>query len=212
MAPFWWSGTLSPQAEALLTQHIAQSGLSKQDVHLCQWSVYSKIHRDHPLSFALFSNLLDKLIKPIQTNLIREDDRKIFWEGAKNILPSCFNIIRKLRKKTSNEKNTMKQLIDVLGVLSKVMNLDPPSVCDLLPAHDYKWLQNRPEGVYADVRKMLEDAVSQGANDWFNYILENNTCMEDTDDGKLRYLIKIIQLVRSDLQKAIEFYDKSFQE
>lgn len=203
---------LSVQAESLLTQHVAQSGLSKNDVALAQWSVYTKIHRDHPLSFSLFTNLLDKLIKPMQLKEVYEEDQRIFWEGAKNLFPSCFNIIRKLRKKTLNEKITMKQVLDILKVISKIVNLNPPENFNLFPFNDYKWFPDKKDGPHSDILGVLNSAIVQGANDWFNYILETNNCIEDSNEGKLRQLIKIIQLVRIDLQKAVEYYDKSFQE
>ncbi|KAJ8919011.1 hypothetical protein NQ315_016916 [Exocentrus adspersus] len=48
VAPHWWCGTFSPHGEQLLTQHIAQSGLSPSEVALCQWCVFSGIHQNHP--------------------------------------------------------------------------------------------------------------------------------------------------------------------
>lgn len=98
MAPHWWCGTFSPHGEQLLTQHIAQSGLSPAEVALCQYCVYSGIHQNHPLSFTLFSNILEKLIKPLQAGSISEEDLKLFWDATKKLLPSCYSVIRKIRK------------------------------------------------------------------------------------------------------------------
>lgn len=67
VAPFWWSGNFSAQAEAIITQHAAQSGLSQQDNTLVQWCVYCAVTPDHPLSFALFNTLLDKISKPVKS-------------------------------------------------------------------------------------------------------------------------------------------------
>lgn len=203
----------SAQAEALLTQHVAHSSLCPIDVALAEWTVYSAIHTKHALSFSLFSNLLDKLIKPVQTSSLCEEDIKLFWESVKKLLPSCFGIIRKLRKKCGNEKAAIKQLLDVLRIINKISMLEPPVNTDLFPAKSYSWLNDtRNEEQILDIQYVLREAVNQGANNWFNYILENNSRNDSTDDGKLQYLIKIVQLVRSDLQKGIEFYDKIFQE
>lgn len=214
VAPHWWNGNFSPQAEALLTQHIAQSGLQPHDVSLAQFVVYSKIHKDHPLSFNLFLHLLEKLIKPLQTNAYCDEDTRIFWESVKKLLPSCFSVVRKIRKKCLTQKNCLKQLREVLSIIAKLVTLGaPPESVELFPENEYKWNPNRSEdSSNTDIQTVLNNAITQGAYDWFNYILENNINTDESNDGKLQHLIKLIQLVRTDLQKAIEFYDKTFQE
>lgn len=211
VAEHWWNGNFSPQAGALITQHIAQTGLQNNDVTLAKWFVYCKIHKDYPLSYGLFLNLLDKLLKPLQANYYCEEDMKVFWEACRKLMPSLFSLIRRLRKKC--EKNVLKQLKEVLMIFSKLFTLDLPTTIDLFPENEYKWLANviTSDGNF-DIKKALNEAIIQGANDWFNYVLETNVNIEETNDGKLRHLVKLIQLVRSDLQKSIEFYDKCFQE
>lgn len=137
VAPYWWSGKFSAQGESVITQHSAQSALTAVDCALAQWSVYTVIHTDHPLAFSLFDNLLDKLIRPVQTGTLQDDDVKMFWDGVKKLLPSCFSVIRKLRKKTTSDKSTVKVLGDVLTVMSKVALLEPPYGTDLFPKNVY---------------------------------------------------------------------------
>lgn len=211
VAPYWWCGTFSPQANSLLTQHIAQSGLTPTEVAVCQFSVFAAIHQSHALSFSLFSNLLERLVKPIQTNGVCEEDVKIFWDGVKKLLPSCFATIRKIRRRNTNEKTTMKQVTEVLKIFNFIGTLEPLKSTDLFPIGLYPWL-TRNEGRKCDFFGTLMDAVSQGARDWLNYILENNKRTDESDVSRMQNLIQIIQLIRSDLQKAIEFYDKHFQE
>lgn len=108
----------------------------------------------------------------------------------------------------------MKQLLEVLRILYKLSMLEPPENTNLFPSHLYPWLVYKDDGPSNwDIRGTLGDAVVQGATDWFNHILENNACrQEESGETKLQNLIKIIQLVRTDLQKAVEFFDKTFQE
>lgn len=106
----------------------------------------------------------------------------------------------------------MKQLLEVLRILSKLSILEPPENTNLFPSNIYGWLTYKDDGPNWDIRGTLGDAVVQGATDWFNHILENNACEDDTGEAKLQHLIKIIQLVRTDLQKAVEFFDKTFQQ
>lgn len=235
VAPYWWSGKFSIQGEAVIAQHSAQSGLSAIDCAFAQWSVYTAIHNDHPLAFNLFESLLDKLIRPIQSASTTEDEIKQFWDGTTKLLPSCFSVIRKLRKKTATDKNCVKILTDVLSILSKVAMLEPPEGTDLFPKSIYglalrfrwsaylenlkfcfpfrRWTTRSNDGPSWDIHGTLQDAVTSGAKDWFAHINDNScTGSNDSDEDKLQNVIKIIQLVRSDLQRAIEYYDKLFQQ
>ncbi|XP_028162943.1 protein unc-13 homolog 4B isoform X3 [Ostrinia furnacalis] len=209
VAPFWWCGNFSAPAEAILTQHAAQSGLTPTDNCLAQWSVFCAVTPDHPLSFALFNQLLDKLTKPLQSGLVSEEDGKLFWDGAKKLLPTCYSHIRKLRKKTAGDKTVMKTLREVLKILYKLSVLDQPETVDLFPSTLYGWLR---EGQKLTIHEVLNQAVIQGASDWFVHILDNNECKDKTEDSRLQHLIRVIQLVRSDLQRAVEYYDRVFVE
>ncbi|KAJ8979445.1 hypothetical protein NQ317_006759 [Molorchus minor] len=114
-------------------------------------------------------------------------------------------------KRNTSEKMKMKQVTDVLKIFNHISSLDPPPNTDLFPQSLYQWVtyQDEPN---CNIAATLNDAVTQGANDWFNHILENNKRSDETDIFKLQNLMQIILLVKSDLQKAIEFYDKLFQE
>lgn len=208
VAPYWWCGNFSAPAEAVLTQHVAQSGLGVTENYLAQWSVFCAVTVDHPLSFTLFGSILDKIGKPIQSGIVLEEDLKLFWDGAKKLLPTCFSFIRKLRKKTAGDKNVIKTLREVLKVLNKLSALDVPDAVEIFPEHLYGWLK----GNKFSIQDVLSQATTQGASDWFIHIIENNECKDKSEESRLQHLIRVIQLVRSDLQRAIEYYDRVFQE
>ncbi|CAH2982555.1 unnamed protein product [Chilo suppressalis] len=210
VAPYWWCGNFSGPAESILTQHAAQSGLSPTDNSLAQWSVYCAVTADHPLSFALFNHLLDKLAKPLQAGLVSEEEVKLFWDGAKKLMPTCFSYIRKLRKKTAGDKTVMKTLREVLKILYKLSMIDAHESISLFPTALYGWL--RDDGQKLTIHEVLNQAVIQGASDWFVHILDNNECKDKTEESRLQHLIRVIQLVRSDLQRAVEYYDRVFVE
>ncbi|XP_073955464.1 C2 and C2B_Munc13-like domain-containing protein staccato isoform X4 [Choristoneura fumiferana] len=211
VAPFWWCGNFSAPAEAILTQHAAQSGLTNTDNALAQWSVYCALTVDHPLSFALFNMLLEKITKPLQSGLVQEEDVKLFWDGARKLLPTCYAQIRKLRKKTAGDKTVMKTLREVMKVLYRLSMLDAPESIDLFPTNLYGWLRNTEDGKLT-IHEVLNQAAIQGASDWFVHILDNNECKDKTEESRLQHLIRVIQLVRSDLQRAIEYHDRVFIE
>lgn len=136
VVPFWWCGNFSPLGEALLTQHIAQSGLSQIEVAMCQWSVYASVHQNHPLSFSLFTNLLEKIAKPLQNGTVSEEDTKIFWDATKKLFPSCFSIIRKLRKKDFKDKMTLQQLTHILEIFGIIKTLEVTFILEKIAKYE----------------------------------------------------------------------------
>lgn len=137
VAPYWWSGKFSAQGEAVIAQHSAQSGLSVNDRALAQWSAYTTIHANHSLAFKLFVTLLETLERHIQTAELTNDETKMFWEGVRKLLPSCFSIIRNIRKRTAGDKNSVKMLTEVLTIISIINKLRPPQDFDLFPKNVY---------------------------------------------------------------------------
>uniref|UniRef100_A0A182J7R8 Munc13-4 n=1 Tax=Anopheles atroparvus TaxID=41427 RepID=A0A182J7R8_ANOAO len=213
VAQYWWSGKFTIQGEAILTQHAAQSGLSSTTEAFIQWSVFATIHHDHPLSFVLFDTLLEKLVSPIQTRSVSEEELRGFWEATKKLLPSCFSIVRKLRKRNTSDKMALKTLSGVLSIIAKVALLEPPEGTDLFPVQTYGWIRRTdPAGPNWDIREALASAVVSGAEDFFHSIKESDFLQSGSDEDRLQNLIKIIQLVRSDVQKSIEYYDTTFQQ
>lgn len=212
MAPYWWCGNFSAPAEAILTQHVAQSGLNQNENYLAQWSVYCAVTVEHPLSFTLFNNILEKVAKPLQSGVVKEEDVKLFWDGARKLLPTCFNFIRKLRKKSAGDKVVIKTLREVLKILRKLSTMDVPKCIELFPDNLYGWLKTEEDKTELTLFDVLGQAVNKGASDWFVHILENNECKDKTEEARLQHLIRVIQLVRSDLQRATEYYDRVFQE
>lgn len=212
VAHHWWSGKFSSIAERIINQHQAQSGLTDIDVAFAQWAVFTEVHQHHPLSFELFDQILNVLIRPIQTNKVSHcEEISIFWEATKRLLPSCFGIVKKLRKKLSGDANSLKHLTKALSIIAKVATLEPPESTDLFPEQYYGWLR-KSEEISWDIRDAMNQAVARGTEEYFDSIIENDELISDDAEVRLQQLIKVIQLVRSDLQRAIEHHDKIFQE
>lgn len=210
VAPYWWAGNFGAQAEAIITQHGAQSGLNQNSLNLIQWTVFCSVHTEHGLSFSLFANILNKLTKPLQSNLFSEDDNKLFWDGVRKLLPSCYSTVRKIRKKNSGDKHVLKLIKEILTLLCNLNGMKVAEEVNLFPDNHYGWLPaDRSKYCIKDV---LDLAINQGAIEWFDDIVENNDSNDKSEEGKLQFLIRIIQLLRSDLQRAIEYYDKCFSE
>lgn len=213
VAHYWWSGKFNYLAEFIITQHQAQSGLTEVDVAFAQWAVFTEIHQNHPLAFELFERILDVLIRSIQTkNVSHDEELSIFWDSTKRILPSCFGVVRKLRKKIAGDSNALKHLTKALSIISKVALLETPDNFELFPEQLYGWLKKSDITTSWDIREAINQAVTIGTSEYFDSIVDHNELNNEDNDVRLQQLIKIIQLVRSDLQRAIEHHDKIFQE
>ncbi|XP_076644673.1 C2 and C2B_Munc13-like domain-containing protein staccato isoform X4 [Halictus rubicundus] len=205
---YCWCGRWSAPAEVLLMQHSAQRGLLERNVSLAQWIEYARIHQEHPLNFTVFSKLVIDLLRPLENDLFSLDETRLFWDATKKLLFSCLNSLRKIRRMTPGDKNSMTQLSAILGIISAVSSLKVPDEVNLFPAKMYPWFPDPDER--PDVLEALEYTVEQGGIEWFKHILNNNSPESESDEDALKYHIKVIQLVRADLQSAIDNYDKMF--
>lgn len=106
----------------------------------------------------------------------------------------------------------MKTLREVLRILYSLSVLDLPESIVLFPVNLYGWLRDKDDGTKLSIQEVLNQAVIQGASDWFVHILDNNECKDKSDESRLQHLIRVIQLVRSDLQRAVEYFDRAFVE
>lgn len=214
--PLCWAGQFSGAAQAVITQHSAQSGLSTVDTTLARWSVFTAVHATiKPLAFSMFESLLDQLVRALQADTVDESDVTLFWTGVRKLLPSCFTVVRKMRKKNATaDKGQAKLLADVLGVMSNVALLEPPPGTDLFPSSVYGWLERNSDGNIEpgfDLHGTLQQAVLSGARDWFEQINRQTNESLRTDEDKLQQIMSLVQLLRSDVQRAIECYDPLFQ-
>nr|XP_018917133.1 PREDICTED: protein unc-13 homolog 4B isoform X1 [Bemisia tabaci] len=205
-----WEGEFSLPAETIIRQHAAQSNLNMTNQSLARWIEFTWIHIDHPLSFTVFAELSSSILQPLLSGLLSEEEIKFFWDAAKKLLPSCLNNIRRLRKSSPGDEHSTKQLTAILSTLSNLASLEVPKDMDLLPKSVYGWLT--PETPSNDIKSALNDAIVQGAVDWFLHTTEANKPEDSTDEAKLKNLIKIVLSLKSDLQRAMDHHEKIFQQ
>ncbi|KAL0130108.1 hypothetical protein PUN28_002009 [Cardiocondyla obscurior] len=206
---YCWCGRWSGPAEALILQHSAQRGLLARNVALAQWVEYANIHQEHPLSFTVFNKIIKNLLRPMDSGLFSADETKLFWKATKKIVFSCLNSIRKIRKLILGDKNTTAQLSSILEILSSISSLQVPEEINLFPTKMFFWFPESDD-LKVDVLQALEYTITQSCAEWFEHILSNNSPDTESDEDAIRYHIKVIQLIRADLQKANDYYNKLF--
>ncbi|XP_043464815.1 protein unc-13 homolog 4B isoform X5 [Leptopilina heterotoma] len=209
MEKYCWAGKWSAPADALILQHVAQRGLLSRNVSLAEWVEFSRVHQEHPLSFTLFNKIILELLRPLENNLFSADETKLFWEATRKLIYSCLNCVRKIRKFPAEGNNVFHQLSAILGILSSISSINIPEDVDLFPVKMYSWFPETDE-THVSILQALEYTVIQGGAEWFEYIVGNNTLEGHSDEEALQFHIKVIQLIRADLQRAIEMHDKIF--
>ncbi|XP_050543331.1 protein unc-13 homolog 4B isoform X2 [Daktulosphaira vitifoliae] len=204
-----WEGDFLPESKLIIQQHVAQGNISPVDEYLSQWIEYCNAHVLSPVvSFKVFSDILEKLVKPISTGIICNEELKLFWSFSKKLLPFCYTNIRMIRKVSPEDSRFIAQIESNLNILRHLHSFEKPSDIDLFPLDMYGWLL--PCEHIRDIKTTLNDAVVQGAVDWYIHILEHNKPHDFTEEGQMKLHIKIIQHLKADLQKALDYYDKIF--
>ncbi|XP_014210937.1 protein unc-13 homolog 4B-like isoform X2 [Copidosoma floridanum] len=207
-----WQGGWSGPAEVVVLQHAVQRGLCPKFVNLARWIEFAAAHQEHQLSFAVFLKLAEELVAPVASGSLSDQETLQFWDACKKILYSGLNALRKIRRLQVDKEHMMKQLVAILRMISLLSSsLEVPQTVNLFPLEMYSWLP--PEILDGDrisIPEALEFAVIRGGAERFEYIVANNNLESDSDEEALKYHIKIIQLVRLDLQRAYELYEKLF--
>ncbi|KAL7300180.1 hypothetical protein TKK_0007025 [Trichogramma kaykai] len=207
----WQLGSWPTAGSIVLMQHAAQRGLKSEIQALAKWIECSNVHQEHPLNFELFHELVQDIRASIKSGMYSDDELKQFWEATRKSLHSGLNALRKIRRLACDNKAVVKQLVAILRIISCLSSLEVPENVNLFPLKMYSWF---PPEILEDDRvsilEALEFAVIRGGAEWFEYIVSNNNMESDTDEEAIKYHIKIIQLIKIDLTRASEIYEKLF--
>ncbi|XP_055586085.1 protein unc-13 homolog 4B-like [Uranotaenia lowii] len=214
VARYWWAGKFTTAGDAILKQHAICADLTECEKVLTYWNVYTTVHVTYPIAFGLFENLLEKVCSFIKTGSLSTEgeDIKRFWAGARSLLPSCYAVIIKLRKRIAGDKDIVKTVISVLHILAKVDSIRTSCDGPLFQPEKYEHfkhkLEQNPEISIRDVTLM---AVRTGAKTWFDQAVTSSTKANFSDEEKLQNFIQLIQLLQSDITRAKTYYDGSFK-
>lgn len=138
VARYWWSGKFTSPGEAILKQHAICADLSDCEKALIYWNAYTVVHTTYPIAFSLFEGLVNKICTYVSGSAVASDDLRKFWIGAKKILPSCFAVIIKLRKRIAGDNDIVKTVTSVLHMLAKLESMRNTCDIDLFNPRDYE--------------------------------------------------------------------------
>lgn len=194
VVPYWWSGTLSPAGETILKRYVSLSGLGSNDIYLGKYAVYCEVHEHHPVSVAMLDTTIGRLMSPIQNSCIVDQQLALFWKSTSKLLSPCMVIIQEIL--LQNQIN-FKSLIEVLNLIYKVFTLEARQV------HNSTFISSLLDALNETVQLKVSDVLDAlGQCIDVDYI--------ECNERKLLLLVKITQYCITDLQEAMEIYDKLF--
>ncbi|XP_035895512.1 protein unc-13 homolog 4B-like isoform X2 [Anopheles stephensi] len=213
VARYWWAGKLTSEGEAILQQYTKCANLTALEQTLIAWFVYTQVHLTYPLSISLLESVLDKLCVGYDVALTSDEERERFWEGARRILPSCLSIIVKMRKRLAGDKDIVKTVSSVLQLLAKADQLAARKGANLFSEPTVRTLKQMALDCtkHSTMKEATVLAVQLGARTWFETSLSAAIEGSQTNEDKLRSLIKFVQLLQSDLLRAKTYYDGVFK-
>uniref|UniRef100_A0A182PAH9 C2 domain-containing protein n=1 Tax=Anopheles epiroticus TaxID=199890 RepID=A0A182PAH9_9DIPT len=213
VARYWWAGKLTSEGEAILQQYTKCANLTATEQTLIAWFVYTQVHLTYPLSITLLESVLDKLCVGYDVALTTDDERERFWEGARRIIPSCLSIIVKMRKRIAGDKDIVKTVTSVLQLLAKADQLATRKGANLFSDATTRTLKLMSLDCtkHSTMKEATVLAVQLGARTWFEASLSSAIEGSQSNEEKLRSLIKFVQLLQADLLRAKTYYDGVFK-
>uniref|UniRef100_A0A182NFR6 C2 domain-containing protein n=1 Tax=Anopheles dirus TaxID=7168 RepID=A0A182NFR6_9DIPT len=213
VARYWWAGKLTSEGEAILQQYTKCANLTATEQTLIAWFVYTQVHLTYPLSISLLESVLDKLCAGYDVALTTDDERERFWEGARRILPSCLSIVVKMRKRLAGDKDIVKTVSSVLQLLAKADQLATRKGANLFSDATVRTLKQMSLNCtkHSTMKDATVLAVQLGARTWFEAALSSAIEGSQSNEDKLRSLIKFVQLLQADLLRAKTYYDSVFK-
>ncbi|XP_062536587.1 protein unc-13 homolog 4B-like isoform X3 [Armigeres subalbatus] len=212
VARYWWSGKFTSPGEAILKQHAICADLSDREKALIYWNAYTAVHTTYPIAFGLFEGLLNKIYTYVNSDAIAGDDLRRFWIGVKKILPSCFAVIIKLRKRIAGDNDIVKTVTSVLHMLTKLESIRNTCDIDLFYPGDYEYFKHKIEqNPQITISEVTLLAVRTGARIWFDQAVKDTIKFDSSNEERLKNSIKLIQLLLSDIKRASTYYMSTFQ-
>ncbi|XP_065216233.1 protein unc-13 homolog 4B-like [Planococcus citri] len=198
-----WKGTFSPEAELILKQHFIQSNLTSQDDLFAKWAAYIDVIDSESVNFDTFDILLDDLLLTCDINSTTKQKKRYFWNAVKKLMPLCYEHVKNFRKAGLNEKETFGKLYAILSILHNISNCKIPANLNLFPSELYTWIENTKRLTFQTV---LHEAVVQGACEWFEFLVNDNSPGNDSDEAKLTQMNKVAEAVVQDLEDGMDFH------
>lgn len=197
-----WSGQFSDLGESI----IVYSGYkANARAHaLAQWSEFTAFHTSQPLSLELFENLLMILAPFLKCHeIVTQHELNIFWDGVKNLLPSCFATFRSNSRENDID---MEMITRSLSIVSTINTLETPDDVELFPKKIYGWLNESNDNLSGAV----EEAIRSRAQDYLLGITEFQFLYQENIESNLKNIIKVMESIEIDLQQAKDDFNELF--
>uniref|UniRef100_A0AAG5CTR3 Protein unc-13 homolog 4B n=1 Tax=Anopheles atroparvus TaxID=41427 RepID=A0AAG5CTR3_ANOAO len=214
VARYWWAGKLSNEGESILQQYTKCANLTANEQTLVAWFVYTQVHPSYSLSIGLLEGVLEKLCACYDTVLTTDEEHERFWDGTRLLLPSCLSILVKMRRRLAGDKDIVKTVGSVLHLLARADQLATKKGTNLFVDATVRNLKQLSLDCtkHSTMKEATVLAVQLGARTWFESTLSAAIEGSQTNEEKLRSLIKLVSLLQADLLRAQTYYDGVFKD
>ncbi|XP_017284782.1 BAI1-associated protein 3 [Kryptolebias marmoratus] len=194
--PYNWNGQVSPPAWTVLTHHAVQTDLSPLQQAIVRWQCYSSHHRNQRVCYSLLLRLLRTIDAEWDPPTVRGDLERQLSDSFRLYTEHCLCLMKNMRQVfpcTSAAAITRYELM--LRGIGYMQNMRAfKTVCPL-----------RNE-LHLDITT----AVKKGTAEWYESLIAQYKPEEGTLEEQLKKMVRVIDIVCSDVQRAQNIYNKLF--
>ncbi|ODM91383.1 Protein unc-13 D [Orchesella cincta] len=199
--PFEWEEDFQNDLSAAILRNLQlKCGLSKKDVDLAKWLVYTKVHCEkHPLNVNIFPKLLQTMLSYLNSQSFADDEKVLVFDGS--LIDNVATLLR---------NNSLPQLYFLFSTPQLQYMLETPKLLiSYLAGNPHIGNQcNSP--LTADIiLQKTQNAISERAIEFFDGIAKFNP---NSGESQLERLVNVAQLLIADLGKSSNLHQSDFKE
>ncbi|XP_064637155.1 BAI1-associated protein 3-like isoform X4 [Lineus longissimus] len=227
-AKYRWDGELPQAAQTILHQHAIQGDITEVQRAMCRWAAYSKKHLEHPFDYEVLYRLLEDLDSvwepsalsreedkdeegneeekernakksPYGTNRPRKTQEESLAESFNLFIEFCLGLLRKLRQVFPAANRAAQVRLDfMLRCLAKIYQMSVFRKC--CPFQK-------------ELHSEIVAVLKKGNLEWYEkqYSITRPQTNVKGEDEIVVSLSELTNIINTDCQKSLLYYDKSFE-
>lgn len=112
--PHQWEGKFSPKSAFILRTLELQGGLTRKDIDIAQWLVFTRVQCEHPLNAKVFPPLFQTIIQHVKNQTLAEDEVRKFWFATEKLLENFVTFFRNIHQCFVTSSNVTSQVYYML--------------------------------------------------------------------------------------------------
>ncbi|XP_076324975.1 BAI1-associated protein 3-like isoform X2 [Tachypleus tridentatus] len=196
---YTWAGDLQTPALTILHQHAIQGDITELQKILCRWIMYARKHMEVQLDYALLKELLENFNTSWNNSetQLSKDEEAALAESYNLFIDFCLARVRKHWDIFPyNNKQGRHKLIYLLKCIALIYSMKVfRRCCPFRPSLHVEIINTLKKGTLA----------------WFDTLVSFNESKAHTEEKILQGLIKLVNIINSNVQKGALCYDHIFE-